>query len=267
MQVGCDGTDSPVWRIRQRPDEEGGDVVFTAAGFDALEAAVGEAERSPRCRLVVLEGTAGTFCRGMDLEALVADPETHAQHGTAQYATCVRALHGSNKVVVSLVDGAATAGGVGLAVAADFVLATRASTFGLPEPIVGMVPAMVLPLLFERMPAQRVRRFVLGGTALDADQAAALGLVDRVVEDSAALERALKAVAKQALRLEPGAVARFKQVCREMATLSCAEAVGLGRRCTADMLREPERIEHIADFIDGGLMPWFDRYKTPGGRP
>lgn len=265
MRVDCDTSGESVWRIRLGPDEPGGDVVFTEEGFNLLTSTLGAAQRSDGCRLVVLAGTAGIFCRGMNLDALVAEPEHHAHQGTAQYAAALRALRGSSKVVVSLVDGVAAAGGVGLALAADWVFATKASTFGLPEPVVGMVPAMVLPLLLERMPEQKARRFVLGGTSIDAGEAERIGMVDRVVEDAAGLEWALKSVAKQVLRLEPTAVAMLKRVCGRMASAPWDAAVSDGRQTTAEMLLEPRRIAHIASFLRGDPLPWFERYRPPGG--
>ncbi|MBW2528595.1 MAG: enoyl-CoA hydratase/isomerase family protein [Deltaproteobacteria bacterium] len=265
MRVETDESGGAVWRIRLGPDEPEGDVVFSEEGFDDLAAALAAAQRTADCRMVVLLGQPGTFCRGMNLDALVADPEHHAHKGTAQYAACLRALRGSSKVVVSLVDGVATAGGVGLALAGDWVFATKRSSFGLPEPIVGMVPAMVLPLLLERMPAQRVRRFVLGGTSVSAEQAAELGMVDQVVEDEAGLEWALKSVAKQVLRLEPTAVARLKRVIGRMASAAWDAAVSDGRQTTQEMLLEPERVQNIAAFLRGEPLPWFERYRRPEG--
>ena len=170
-------------------------------------------------------------------------------------------------MVVSLVDGVATAGGVGLAVAADWVFATRDSSFGLPEPIVGMIPAMVLPLLLERMPEQTVRRFVLGGTSVSAEQAAELGMVDGVVDSSGDLEKALRSVAKQVLRLEPTAVAGLKRVCGRMASAPWDAALSDGRQTTAELLLEPERIDHIASFLRGEPLPWFERYRPAKEEP
>jgi enoyl-CoA hydratase/carnithine racemase len=263
MRAQCDSQDSPVWRIRLQPGEQG-EIVLSAQGLDELIALLGAAERSSRCRLVALEGSDGTFCRGMDLDAAVADPSAHAAAGPRQLAECLRALRGSGRVVVALVDGVVLAGGVGLAAAADLVLATRSSTFGLPEVVVGLVPAIVLPLLLERMPAQKARRFCLRGTSIDAEQAREWGLVDRLVESAADLERAFRTVAKQVLRLEPEAVRELKRWCDRAAALPRDEAIADGAVLSAELIAEPERARQLAAFLDGEPLPWFERYRPPG---
>lgn len=264
MRVQCDSVDSPVWRLTMQP-AEGGEIVLSQAGLDQLLGLLADAERSERCRMLVLEGSGGTFCRGMDLDALVVDPAAHAAAGTEQYVECLRALRSSSRVIVALVDGVALAGGVGLAAAADLVVATRRSSFGLPEAVVGLVPAMVLPLLFERMPPQKARAMALQGTAVAAEQALDWGLVDQLVEGAPELDRALRATAKQVLRLEPEAVGRLKAWCHRAAAVPVEQALTEGAALTAELAAQPERLAHIRAFLDGEPLPWFARYRPKGG--
>ena len=75
MRLRCDNRDAPVWRIRLEPaDKPGkrGEVVFDGSGLAQLDALLQEAEQTKRCRVLVIESTPGVFCRGMDLEFLVA---------------------------------------------------------------------------------------------------------------------------------------------------------------------------------------------------
>jgi enoyl-CoA hydratase/carnithine racemase len=262
MRAQCRGKGSPVWRIQLSPGPSG-EIVLSAQGLGELTELLGEAERTPSCRVLVLEGTAGTFCRGMDLSALCADPARHVAVGARQFADCLLGLRGSSKLVLSLVDGVALAGGVGLVAAADLVLCTRASTFGLPEVVLGLLPAMVMPLLLERMLPQQARAFALGGTSIDAAAAQSIGLVDRVVESAAELEQALRTALRTALRLRPEAVARLKRLTRQLAGRPWDEGVGLGADCLVEVLSEPECIPAITGYLAGQPLPWFDRYRVP----
>jgi enoyl-CoA hydratase/carnithine racemase len=266
MRAQCRGKGSPVWRIQLSPGPSG-EIVLSEQGLGELITLLAEAERDAACRVLVLEGQGGTFCRGMDLSALCDDPARHVAVGARQFTECLVALHGSSKLVLCLVDGAALAGGVGLVAAADLVLCTRASTFGLPEVVLGLVPAMVMPLLLERMPPHKARAFALGGTSIDAAEALAMGLVDRVVDSTAELEPALRAALRSALRQQPAAVARLKRLTRQMIGRPWDEAIGLGAEHTVEVLSEPESIRSVASYLAGEPLPWFARYRPAGGCP
>src|SRR5262245_20757423 len=93
--------------------------------------------------LVTIEGTAGSFCEGFDLEtlatqaeAIACDPGSYA--ALAQYAALLRAIERTPRLVIALDDGPAQGGGVGLAAAADVVLASSRASFALPETLMGL---------------------------------------------------------------------------------------------------------------------------------
>lgn len=262
MRTVCERTDAPIWRLRLEPDRDGGEIVLSAAGLERLLAlcAAAAAEGSP-CRALVLEGADGRFCRGMDLDALGERPAEHAGAGVEQYASCLRALRDCPRPLIALVDGDVAAGGVGLAAVADVLVATRRSTFALPEVVLGLVPAMVFPVLCERMAPQRARRLALLGQALAADEAQRLGLVDEVVADAEALEGALTRLARQLLRVQPAAVARLKRLARDVAARPFDEGLAAGAACTAALLAEPGTVAQVRAFLDGEPLPWFARYR------
>ncbi len=168
-------------------------------------------------------------------------------------------------MVIAAVDGAAAGGGVGLVAAADLALATARATFGLPEVTLGLLPAMVFPVLLERLTPQRARMLALS-PAVSAEEALALGLVDRVVADAGALQPALRGAIKHALRCNPRRVAELKALGARMAGLPLDEALALGRGRTAEHLGDPEQAQHLRDFLAQGAMPWFARYRPEGGQ-
>lgn len=264
MRLRCDSRDAPVWRIRLEPGDKP-EVVFDGAGLAQLLALLQEAEESRRCRVLVIESTPGVFCRGMDLEFLVAHAGEDQSEKLGAYARCMERLRGSQKPVICLIDGEAMGGGVGLAAAADVVIATARARFALPECVLGLIPAMVLPLLCERMPVQKARWLALSSRSIGAEEASAIGLVDELVEGPIQLEQALRATLKRLLRASPKAVARLKRYSSEIATLSRADALELGAERTAADLIELETIAAIRGFIAGESPPWFERYR-PGGQ-
>jgi enoyl-CoA hydratase/carnithine racemase len=263
MRLRCEPNDSPVWRVRLEPGDKQ-QVVFDGAGLAQLDELLQEAEASKRCRVIVIESNPGVFCRGMDLEFLVAHAGEDQSDKLRAYARCMERLRGSPKAVVCLIDGEAMGGGVGLAAAADMVIATTRSRFALPECVLGLIPAMVLPLLCERMPVQKARWMALSSRSVKAEDALAIGLIDELVEGPIELEQALRRNLKQLLRANPRAVARLKRYSTEIATLARVDALELGAQQTAADLIELETIAAIKGFMAGDSPPWFERYR-PGG--
>lgn len=263
MRVRCDHKDGPVWRVHLDPGEKG-EVVFDGEGLAELDGLLAEAEASQRCRVIVIESTPGVFCKGMDLEFLVAHAGEDQSEKLSAYAHCMERLRGSQKAVVCLIDGEAMGGGVGLAAAADVIIATTRSLFALPECVLGLIPAMVLPLLCERMPVQKARWMALSSRGVKAEEALAIGLVDELVEGPIQLEQSLRRTLKRLLRASPRAIARLKRYSTDIATLCRAEALELGADRTAKDLLELETIAAVRGFMAGESPPWFERYR-PGG--
>ncbi|MBW2735928.1 MAG: enoyl-CoA hydratase/isomerase family protein [Deltaproteobacteria bacterium] len=248
-----------VWRLRFRAAHEGAPPTITYASLEALFVALLRAQSSDHCRVLILEGEAGEFCRGMDLDDVAGgDPHTH--DGVRLYARCVSALREGPFAVVSLVDGPAVAGAVGLVAAADIALATRTSSFALPEVMLGLLPSIVLPLLMERMPEQKARFLALTPAGVSAERAEALGLIDGLCEDSVALEKAARSSIKQLLRLQPAAVGELKRFSRQCAAEPLAEGIEHGVAMTHTLVQQPMTLSAIRAFVAGEPLPWVERY-------
>jgi methylglutaconyl-CoA hydratase len=155
---------------------------------------------------IVLEGTgSGVFCRGMDFTH-AARMEAHAiQHGLEEFALLLEALLTAPRPTLAVVDGAALGGGLGLASACDFVLASTRATFGLPEALYGLAPAVIRPALLTRISPQELNRLLFTCVACDSGEARALGLVDRVVPDGEC-ETARRAILRQFRRAKSATV-------------------------------------------------------------
>ncbi len=266
MRLRCDRKDGPVWRVHLEPGNKA-EVVFDGEGLQELDDLLDAAQGSRRCRVLVIESAPGVFCRGMDLDFLIAHAGEDQSERIGAYARCMERLRGSDKAVVCLIDGEAMGGGVGLAAAADVVIATARSQFALPECVLGLIPAMVMPLLCERMPVQKARWMALSSRNVKAEEALELGLVDEMVEGPIQLEQALRRVLKRLLRASPRAVARLKRYSSEIANLSRIDALQAGAERTSQDLLELETIAAIRGFIAGESPPWFERYRPGGGRP
>lgn len=257
MHINCSREEVGVWRVRLSPTE-GTETMLDPAGVEQLLAIAAEAEEG--CRALVLEGQPGMFCQGMDLGFIAAHSGEDQGEGVRAFARSLAVLRASPAVVIAAVDGVANGGGVGLAACADIVIATSRSTFGLPELVLGLIPAVVMPILLQRLPPQQARLLALS-SAVDAARAHELGLVDRLVAEPEDLERAIRREIKQVLRLCPEAVAEIKALGEALEGRSCAEGLELGARRIHEILAEEGRMGPLRGFLAGEPLPWFARYR------
>jgi len=225
----------------------------------ALSLAIKQAVDDETTRVLVLQGAEGDFCRGMSLAGLTS-PELGDDPSEAvrAFARCLEILRFAEKPTIAVVDGVTLGGGLGIAAACDLVLATPRATFGLPELLFGLLPAVVLPILLERMPAQKVRLLALRATSISADGAHALGLVDEVVltED---LPRAVRRCARALSRTAPGAAVALKRYVADVAGLGVTVGLSRGAGLTTALLADSSVRDSIRELVVGGTPPWLAR--------
>ncbi|HEY8152588.1 MAG TPA: enoyl-CoA hydratase-related protein [Myxococcota bacterium] len=181
----------------------------------ALEAALDAAARDPEVRVIVLRGAGDrVFCAGADLAEIQGHESIEAsRHHFDGVARVILAIQRAGQPVIARVPGFALAGGFGLAVAADFTVASVGARFGLPEIGVGLLPLMVSAPIYRALGSRKaLLDLVLTGRQIDAAEAKQLGLVSRVVEageldaEIARLSATLLAFSPSALRLGKEAV-------------------------------------------------------------
>ena len=151
--------------------------------MQGLRDAIARARADDDVRVVVLTGAGDrAFCAGADLTGIVGDSgATGAHEGRGLMAEIFRDLWGLGKPVVARVRGYALAGGFGLALACDFVVAADDAQFGTPEINVGLWPYMITVPLLRSMPPRLAFELMATGRRVGAAEALQLGLVNRVV--------------------------------------------------------------------------------------
>jgi enoyl-CoA hydratase/carnithine racemase len=178
-----------------------------ALNGDVLRGVLG-ALRDPGDARVVLLTSAGekVFCSGADLVQMAPDAtglEVHEARGLLREV--VLEMRACPLPVVASVQGLCLAGGVGLVLGCDVVLAAESAAFGLPEVDLGLWPFMVSALLGRHVSPKRAMEMMLSGRRVPAAEALEMGLVSRVVADlpaeTAELVAALAAKPPVAVRL------------------------------------------------------------------
>jgi enoyl-CoA hydratase/carnithine racemase len=199
---------------------------------------------------VVLRGGADTFCGGMTLSVEPEDPMARRDAAHA-FASCLAAIATMPAPVIAMVEGDATAGGVGLAAAADVVLATGRATFALTELLFGLVPAIIAPALFMRLSPAQVRLWTMTGERWTAYDAKRRGLTDAVVP-APDVEVTLHAWTRRLARVDRGALGEWKRLLWERSAADGASAVDVS---LARMSR-PDVQDALRLFQRDGTPPW-----------
>jgi methylglutaconyl-CoA hydratase len=96
--------------------------------------------------------------------------------------------------------------------ACDFALATRDAKFGFPEVRRGIVPALIMTFLRRQLRERDARELLLLGKLCDAEHAHAIGLLNRVVADEAALDTEVQVIVSSILSGGPEAVSETKRL-------------------------------------------------------
>lgn len=147
-----------------------------------LRDVVERAEADQAVRVVVLTGAGDrAFCAGADLTGMQSTDIAAAHDARGLLADLFRDLWRLGKPTIARVHGYALAGGFGLAMSCDLVIASDDAQFGAPEVDVGLWPYMVTVPLLRVLNPRMAFELMATGRRVDADEAVRLGLVNRAV--------------------------------------------------------------------------------------
>jgi methylglutaconyl-CoA hydratase len=225
-----------------RPDKR------NAISFELLEElmqALDEVERSP-ANVLIITGAGKAFCAGLDLEelkSLLGKTQAENVKDSARMARVFRRVYEFPKPTIAAVNGAAIAGGTGIATMCDLTLAVPEAKFGYTEVRIGFVPAIVSSILVWQVGHKIARDLLMTGRLFDAAEAHRYGLVNEVVEPERLMARA-RELAGMILENSPSSVRLTKSLIngfiREQLDTQIASAV-----------EDNARIRTTADFREG----------------
>jgi methylglutaconyl-CoA hydratase len=158
-------------------------------------------------------------------------------------ARLFRTLYEFPKVTIAAVNGAAVAGGCGLATLCDFTLASSEAKFGYTEVRIGFVPAIVSTFLLRQVGEKHARDLLLTGRIIDAEAAFRIGLANEVVAPDKLLERA-RELAASLLQNSPASLLATKRLLRRYSTAELDDQI-------ATAVDENAHIRTTSDFREG----------------
>jgi 2-(1,2-epoxy-1,2-dihydrophenyl)acetyl-CoA isomerase len=217
---------------------------------DELSAAFAQAEADPSVKVAILTGEGRAFGAGYDL-ATVKPDETPALDDVLErhFTPLVRTMRRSRLPVVSVVNGPCAGAAVGIALAADIVVAARSAYFYEPFVGIALVPDAGNTLFLTRILGRiRASAMMLLGERISAEQALEWGLVWKVFDEADLVAETSKIAAKLAT-LAPSAVAATKRLIATASDPDLDTQLDLERDLQGDAGRSPEMKAAIAAFF------------------
>jgi methylglutaconyl-CoA hydratase len=233
---------------------------LTQAMLLDLKQALEDLYYEKRVRAIVLSGAGSAFCAGMDLHELhaaAAAPDAHLQWGASvgTYRDALRTMLDITKPIIAAVNGPAVAGGAGLVLASDIVVAAHTARFGLPEPRRGLAAGVIAPLLAFRVGGGHAARLLLTSTLIDAQEAMRIGIFHETIDERRVWARAMD-LAKACAAGAPEALQLTKRLITETLGENLDTQLAAGAVASATSHTTEAAREGIAAFMEKREPKW-----------
>lgn len=214
-------------------------------------------------RGITLRGKGGVFCAGADLKAFRAGHE--GGQGGRREAVIDQSKRGAGmfdlvntmpQVVIALVEGAAMAGGFGLACCCDVVICDANAKFAMTETAIGLSPAQISPFVVQKLGFATARRLMLTAARFNGTEAHTLGFADFLADGTAALEAIELKIRAQVLKCAPGAIADTKALILALPWLDREQTVQAAAENFAGRMLSDEAREGVASFVEKRKPRW-----------
>lgn len=237
-----------------RPDKRN---AISAKMIEELLAALNEIETGPT-RVSIITGAGKAFCAGMDLDGLRAiasqTPEENVED-SRRMAKMFYRIFSFPKPLIAAVNGAAIAGGCGIATLCDFTLAVPEAKFGYTEVKIGFIPALVSVFLRRQVGDKMTRDLLLSGRMIEAEDAQRLGLVTQIIEPESLMEQA-RGLALDIIAASPTSIRRTKRLLLRSGEAQLQTEIENAIHENADIRSTEDFKEGLAAFLEKRAPKW-----------
>lgn len=211
------------------------------------------------CKVIVIRSSGKAFCAGADLEYLQQLQKNTFEENLADsnhLMELFRMIYTYPKVIISMVDGPAIAGGCGLATVTDYCFASENASFGYTEARIGFVPAIVMVFLLRKIGEGKAREILLSGEVFDVERAVQLGLINARI-DSKTLEEFTMDFASKLVKKNSGkSMALIKEMIADIPEKDFADALNYASQMNATMRESDDCKKGIAAFLNKEKITW-----------
>jgi methylglutaconyl-CoA hydratase len=238
-----------------RPDRR--NAISTQMMEDLLEA-LNVAQNDIYVRAVILTGAGKAFCSGLDIDSLNAIAKQTPEENLGDSRLIARMFHrlySFPKPLIAAVNGAAVAGGCGIATFTDITLAVPDAKFGYTEVRIGFIPALVSVLLRRQIGEKRSRELLLTGRIFDAAEGYRLGLVTEIVAPEQLMEKAQE-YAQIFVSNSPTSLEHTKRLLLHYDDEDIRQEIELATQANAQIRSTADFREGLAAFLEKRVPNW-----------
>ena len=224
-------------------------------------------------QVLIITGAGKAFCAGMDLEnlkALIGRPARDSIRDSEAMARLFRSIYDFPLPTIAAVNGAAIAGGAGVATLCDFTLASEESSFGYTEVRIGFVPAIVSTFLIRQIGEKQARDLLLTGRVISPQEALRFGLVNEIVPPARLMDRAYQ-LAAQLMANSPASLRATKALLSGYGKDQLDKDVREAISENAGIRQTPDFREGITAFLEKRRPRWQNKSAalaaTPASNP
>jgi enoyl-CoA hydratase len=233
---------------------------LSAEVLGGLTSSLQSARDDERVRCVVLASShERVFSSGANLSGFAGEvPLVHKHFGSALFVELFKLIGSLGKPTICAARGHVLAGALGVAIACDLVVASEEASFGTPEINVGAFPFMIMALIYRNVPRKKVNEMLLLGERLDAQEALAAGIVNRVVPvgefDAFVADWAGRLASKSPLVIRLG-----KEAMRRQMDMPLDDALDYLRAQLSLTLSTEDIVEGVTAFFEKREPQWSGR--------
>jgi enoyl-CoA hydratase/carnithine racemase len=220
--------------------------------------ALDDAAAADEVRCTVLTGAGSAFCAGADLAELSGEADALELPPKGGYDELLRVMIRTTKPIIARVNGHALGGGLGLVAASTLAIASTEAKLGAPEVRLGLFPFMIYAALERVMARRHLLELLLCGKRLSAEQAAAVGLLNRAVAP-AELDAAVKEMTASIAAASSCAVKLGLSAAHEVDGLSLEAKLPLLGQRLLECLATDDAREGLAAFVEKRAPRWTER--------
>ena len=221
-----------------------------------------EGDRSRTIRGLTLRGRGGFFCAGGDLKGFNNMAKASKEEVIEMSETIGRLLYALDRlplVTIAVIEGAAMAGGLGVACCCDVTIGTADARFAFSETRIGISPAQIARYVMQKCGESTGRRLMLSAARFEGEEAADLGILDIVVPNVEGLTAAEGRIRSDVLACAPGAVAATKRLIRQLPNLPDEQKLRIAAENFTDCLKGEEGVEGVASFLEKRKPHWHQK--------
>jgi methylglutaconyl-CoA hydratase len=226
---------------------------------EEIKKALKLAEQDSLCKVVVIKANGEAFCSGADLASLQQLQNNTYEENLADskhLAELYLQIYQSKKIIISLVEGAAFAGGCGLATICDFCFANVDAKFAYTEVKIGFIPAIVMVFLLRMVGEKIARKILLTGEVFNAEKALEFGIITGINKPETIAEEVHQFAVKLCNTTSAQSIATTKEMLAKVPELTLLEAIDYATNMNAHARASDDCKKGIGAFLNKEKLSW-----------